>query len=109
MRESLLVVPTHDNNGVPLGNEILKTAKRLAKQFGGVTSVRANGMWIDPATGNLYDEEIVQLFSAYDETKPQNDACLAEIADWTRANARQLAIYVRYASGNVEVRNGESK
>lgn len=99
MREGLIVLP--------LGVD-KKTHKRLADlllaAFGGFTAVEAWGKWRDPVTGVIYDEPVTQYVIAYEPNKDQDDE-LHAIADWVLANTTELAVYMRYADGNVSIIN----
>lgn len=101
MQESALIIPTFDNEGQPLNHLLDAAMLRMVDAFGGVTAIPAKGAWRDNGSGNLHIEPVTQLVSAY-EPSPENDARLKEIGEWARVNARQIELYVRYASGNVE-------
>lgn len=102
MREGLITVPKCDNNGKPLDLLIEWAMETLAKRFGGVTAVEARGSWVGP-DGKFYNEPVIQLITAYDPDNRSDDSFLAGLAVNAGIAANQLAMYVRYASGEVEI------
>ena len=107
MREGLLMIPQADNAGHSLKSLRDKTALKLTQSFGGVTIREAQGLWADKS-GALYGGPIWEIATAY-EPSPDNDATLCNLADLVGREGNQLAVYVRYASGNVEVRDTSAR
>lgn len=100
-RESLITIPKADNDGVPL-NGVMKSAQAfLIDAFGGCTVSEAFGSWRN-ADGVVMSEPVWQLVTAY-EPDANNDATLHTLATNVGKLARQQAVYVRYASGDVEI------
>ncbi|UDL89830.1 hypothetical protein LGH82_33155 [Mesorhizobium sp. PAMC28654] len=102
MREALMIIPKADNHGHDLSNVRKATLTRMIDAFGGCTVRDAEGYWLD--NGKLYQEPVTELVSAYTPTD-FNDATLREIATQAGHDAKQLAVYVRFASGEVELIN----
>jgi hypothetical protein len=101
LRESLITVPVNDNDGHSLAAVSEAAQMQLAHAFNGVTTIAACGKWID-AKGKIFAEPVTQLITAY-EPAPRNDAILRGIARDIGREAKQFAVYVRYASGDVEI------
>jgi hypothetical protein len=101
MREGMITVPEFDNDGKSLDWLVDGVMTVLAGKFGGATSVRASGCWIGP-DGKPYREPVVQIITAY-EPSEEGDAFLRNTAQRTGEVGKQLAMYVRYASGTVEI------
>lgn len=102
MREGLINVPKFDNDGNSLDAAINAAMSSIAEMFGGVTAIEAQGLWLGP-DGTPYREPIVQLVTAYDPASGMHDAYLKGIAKFVGEQTKQLAMYVRYASGDVEI------
>lgn len=102
MREGLITVPKFDNDGKSLDFLVERTMKLLAKQFGGATAIDAKGFWFGP-DGTPYSEPVTQIITAYDPSDVASDGFLRGVAETIGRQAKQLAMYVRYASGTVEV------
>lgn len=103
MREGLITIPKCDNDGHSLDHLVESTMMAFAKHFGGVTVVDAIGSWIDQETGKLYREPVTQIITAYDPECKAHDAFIRRIAFQIAEASDQLAMYVRYASGEVEI------
>lgn len=104
-REGMIAIPQNGNNGHSLDGLRKQIIAALISSFGGATAVNAMGYWQSP-NGELFQEPITQLVSAYEPT-PENDSKLKAIAERIGKDGSQLAVYVRYASGNVEILNTE--
>ena len=100
MREALIILPKADNHGHDLTQVRNATLTRMIDAFGGCTVRDAQGYWVDK--GKLYNEPVTELVSAYAPTE-FNDQTLREIATHAGHDAKQLAVYVRFASGEVEL------
>lgn len=102
MREGLINIPHFDNHGNSLSVLVEIAMEILAKQFGGATAIEAKGFWIGP-DGKHYIEPITQLVTAYDPSCSMSDAYLRGVAQSIGSQAGQLAMYIRYANGEVEI------
>lgn len=102
MREGLITIPNKDNDGTSLNELIEQTMLLLAKRFGGATAIEAQGSWI-ANDGKLYREPVTQIVTAYDPADEQADNFIFDTAVMVGLKAKQLAMYVRYASGNVQI------
>jgi hypothetical protein len=100
MREALIILPVKDNNGRSIASAHSNLATRLIDAFGGLTTRAAQGAWVDH--GKLYREDVTEYVVAYEPTA-FNDETLREIAIHAGHEAKQLAIYTRFASGDVEI------
>ena len=107
LREALVVVPKADNESHSLVALRDKTVGALVDAFGGATVIDANGAWRD-GSGKLYNEPVWQFVSAY-EPSESHDAVLRNIAQQVGQEGKQLAVYVRYAGGNVEILDTATK
>jgi hypothetical protein len=101
MREGLIIVPQHDNDGHSLQHVKHYAELALAKSFGGVTVNSAKGSWVNPR-GELVTEPVWQMTVAYDPT-PANDAKLASVARYVGHEGKQHSVYLRYADGAVQI------
>lgn len=103
-REALIIVPKQDNNGKSLADLTKAVALVLCEHFGGCTAVDAQGYWDGGPKLGLIAEPVTQLIVAYEPSHNQ-DVVLRQIAKNMGHDAEQWAVYVRYASGDVEVIN----
>jgi hypothetical protein len=101
MREGMIVVPQADNSGNSLESVLNETMRDCIQAFGGCTVVPATGAWVGD-DGQLYKEPVYQVVAAYDPSV-QADALLRRFAVKAGSAGKQLAVYVRYASGSVEI------
>lgn len=101
MNEGLIIVPQADNDGNSL--ELVKrdVMGRLINAFGGCRVTSAEGAWAD-SDGTLYVEPVSEITTAY-EPNDYNDQRLRLIALESGIAGKQIAVYVRYASGKVEI------
>lgn len=96
-----MICPQHDNAGKSLQHVEAYAIKALVAAFGGVTVDHAKGHWRD-ASGAVVSEPVWRLITAY-EPSAANDAKLASVARYIGAEGNQEAVYVRFASGDVEI------
>lgn len=101
MREGMVVCPQHDNARRSLQHVKHYAEIALSRAFGGVTAIAAKGSWVN-AQGELIQEPVWQLVSAY-EPSQANDETLAKVARYIGGEGKQDAVYVRYASGDVDI------
>ena len=101
MKEARIILPKADNNGQSLEFMHKSLATMLCKAFGGATATDSHGMWVSPE-GKLYDEPGTAYDVAMEDTA-ENAATMREIAFRFGRLAKQEAMYLRYASGKVEI------
>jgi len=101
-RESMIICPQKNNEGKDLSKLSELVTRKLVKAFGGCTQDEAIGSWIDPNTDTLYNERVWRFFSAY-SPNAENDNILRSIGEMIGQLGEQFAVYIRYASGNVEI------
>ena len=97
MREGLITLPrTVDTkyHGI--------LSSKLVDAFGGFTAIESRGAWRDPKSGVIFDEPVVQYVVAY-EPNFKNNEDLAEIAKWVLTATDELAVYLRFADGDVKI------
>lgn len=101
MREARIILPNADNNGQSLQLLHGELARTLCRRFGGATASTTRGMLVSN-DGTFYDEPGTSYDVAMDDTA-ENAETLRSIAFAFGRRARQEAMYVRYASGVVEI------
>lgn len=101
MREAMIILPNSDNDGALLADVQDFLAEQLIDAFNGCTIRAAFGAWRSPDGVTM--REAVSEFIVACEPSAANAAKLRDIARHIGTVARQLAIYVRYASGDVEI------
>lgn len=101
MREALFICPTKDNDGADLTGIRDEAISQLCSCFGGCSVRPAYGTWCGP-DGKVYQEDVWELVAAYEPTD-SNDSILRGIATRTGVKGKQLAVYVRLGSGEVEI------
>lgn len=101
MREGQINLPTHDNHGNSLAALQEAVIRDVVTAFGGCSVVNAQGAWVSE-DGTLYREPVSQIVTAYEPSEEKN-ALLRRIAIKAGIAGTQLAMYVRYADGNVEI------
>jgi hypothetical protein len=101
MREGMILCPVNGNDGAPLGDVLDWVGRRLLSRFHGMTVDDVQGYW---DTGNGTQVEDVRRFTvAYDAKDLEGDVTLTAIARQYGYEAKQDAVYVRYASGDVVI------
>jgi hypothetical protein len=98
----MIVCPKADNAGVCLKSVRDVALGYLVDKFGGATVRDAVGIWRDPKTGHLHNEPVWELVSAYEPSQASHNV-LQGVAQWLGEAGRQEAVYVRFASGDVEI------
>ncbi len=101
MNEGLIIVPQADNDGNSLDGVKRACVGNLIQAFGGCRVSSAEGAWAD-SDGTLYIEPVSEITTAY-EANDYNDQRLRLIALESGIAGKQIAVYVRYASGKVEI------
>ena len=106
MREAMVICPKRDNSGKPLPHVRRKATEMLVRAFGACSTRDAIGHWQD-GNGNVVTEPVSELVAACDDSAQAN-ATLRQVAQWIGDAANQQAVYVRFASGNVEILERQS-
>lgn len=101
MREAMIIVPKADNDGRDMLDVQRVVATRLVKAFGGATIREAFGAWEGP-DGQIVSEPVWEVIAAC-EPDYANEVTLRLIARYVGEAARQWAVYMRHASGEVEI------
>lgn len=91
LQEARIILPKLDD----------MTARNLVDTFGGYTAHAAEGAWRDDA-GTIITEPMIVIDIAMPLT-PQAETSLHTIAGAAGRRANQKAVYLRYASGRVEI------
>lgn len=102
LREATLKMPSHDNDGNLLNDLKVKLEKNILDIFGGFSLQRTESVWLDAATGKVYNEPILTYVIAM-EQGADNDLKLTGLADLVKLEGKQEAVYVRFADGNVQL------
>ena len=105
MREAQIILPLADNNGAAYPDVLDALEQRLIRTFNGFTYAPATGAWVGPHN-KLY-REAVRVYSIAMEDTRANAAALRSIANLTRMEARQEAVYIRLPDGEVEFVSGD--
>lgn len=100
MREALVHLPTLDNNGRTLATVHAAARRALCEAFGGCTVEAGRGCWMHE--GKLYDEE-VQVYRVAMDATPANLLNFRAIGLELGVQARQVAVYMVHATGDVEI------
>ena len=101
MREAKIILPVLGNNGLPMDKEHASLEAMLVKQWGGCTRTLGLGLW-NTDMDKLYREE-VYIYTIAMEVTPKNRGSLQAIADAIGIAARQDAMYVCHADGEVVI------
>lgn len=92
MREARIIVPSDRTMGI---------VHELIKEFGGATQMRAIGSWTAPS-GEIVTEEVTIIDVAYIPTEV-SDRKLYDLAWQYGQDAEQVAVYLRYGNGHVQM------
>ena len=98
MKEAQINLPILGNNGKSLGAAHTTLENMLVTLFGGCTRTIGVGMW--QGEDKLYREDVYCYMVAMEAT-PGNRSALQGIADAIKLAARQDAMYVCHADGDV--------
>lgn len=102
MREARILLPKQTNDGRS-NDGVRKTLVRFACQtFGGATVSTVEGAWVDPKTGDLYEEPSWAIDVAGEATE-DNDDIVLHMGRVVIREGEQLAAYVRTFSGDVQI------
>lgn len=106
MKEARFILPLADNSGLPLDLLHVDLERELCRRFGGATITASAGIWADN-NGRVYREpgRCYDVAMA-DDGSPQANVLaklFAGIAAAYGRRAGQLAVYLRHASGQVEI------
>ena len=100
MREACIILPIADNEGNGLDNVHSELKRDLCAWFGGCTVTKGDGAWLN-SQGKLYQEPVA-IYTVAMEPSEANRFKLWDLARRLATDARQQAIYVRYADGSVD-------
>ena len=99
MKEARLIVPAASSEGKLLRPILDQIRQDLLKEFGGYTETLGQGAWQDD-TGARFIEPVHTFDIAMEETGA-NYIILCKLARRICETAKQQAVYVRLASGEV--------
>lgn len=102
MRLAQIILPEYDNDGNSVIHAHSYIQRSLSGEFGGYTSLRSQGGWIDPSTGTLHNEP-GKVYQVAMEDTAVNASMLRGIARTAGRLARQKAVFVVYPSHEVEI------
>lgn len=106
MREAMIIVPKFDNNGRDLSDVLESVFFSLSAEFGGCTVTDGYGCWVRPQTGELVREPVWQVTAACHPVSNGDAATYLEnLADFVGEAGQQDAVYIRYPSGKVVIRD----
>lgn len=100
MRIASVTLPVADNDGNSLADAHAALRSSLAEEFGGFTAINATGGWCDPSTGKVYVESVIRYDVAMEDSAV-NRAKLADMATFYGHMARQIAMMITHAAGDV--------
>ena len=103
MREAMIICPMADNTGRLRPNVYRGARDAMITAFNGCTVRYAEGYWRND-DGKLFMENVAELMAVCDDSATSRDA-LQAIANNIGYKLQQYAVYIRYASGEVELRN----
>lgn len=103
MREAKMFLPRNGDMDV----HIAQVIRHVNAAFGGCSVMTGSGYWVSPKDGKTFAEEICSVEIAYEQTA-ENDHKLYDIANAFRIDAKQQAVYLRYADGHVQLVNALS-
>lgn len=102
-REARIILPLHDNEGVPLMAEHRAFGMRVAKAFGGFTAMPIQGGYAnDNHPDGVQIEPGAQYTIACPDT-PESVEALYAIAKDLLVSCRQKEVYLRLPNGDVEI------
>jgi hypothetical protein len=101
IREGAIALPLKGNNGENIDAARDAAIDALVREFGGATVLNGCGYWRD-GHGKLMPEPVSFVPVAYVNV-PEGDAALRKIARHFARDAGQALVYVRFASGVVEL------
>ncbi len=104
MKEAKIILPQNDNDGNDLSAVHQKFGTALVEKFGGATvTFGLLGLWRDPE-GKTVSEPVAEYLVAMNDDA-QSREHLREIALRLGHEAKQKAIYIRHANGDVNFIN----
>lgn len=99
-KESRIVFPQTDNDGLSLKSLQNKFEEKLVIKFGGFTMMQGQGGWRSPHSNKTFLEPVWFYDVAVEDCK-EIESELFKLATWLKKEARQETIYLRYPSGIV--------
>lgn len=100
MREAFLLAPVRGNDGESLVKAHKALQNALLDSFGGFTSSDVQGAWRDAETGVVY-HDVSKRYVVASEATGADRAKLESCARQFGADAKQLAMYVCHANGEI--------
>lgn len=107
MRLAQIILPEYDNNGDSVIEAHRYLQKALSETFGGYTSLRSQGGWVDPKSGQVHTEP-GKVYQVAMETDDWSVGELRAIASLAGTMAFQKAIFVVFPTHDVEIIDLES-
>lgn len=101
LREAMIIALKKSSDGKDAEHTIRGAQLALSNSFGGVTATEGKGFWVDK--GELVRDDVVCLVSACEDNAENRDT-LEAIADQIGFESKQVAVYLRYPSGDVKIR-----
>jgi len=98
MREGMVICP----RGRKYHAVMMQARDQLIDAFGGCTITASVGSWRG-ATGQVITEPVWQLVVAYNPFYKVSRLPMERVAQFIGREAKQQAVYVRYANGHVEI------
>jgi hypothetical protein len=101
MREATIILPNRDNHGNPVDHAHHGLQHDLANKFGGFTYADVHGAWVNEKGTLVYDTS--RAYTVALEHTGYTTMTLRTLAIRYGQQAGQDCVYVRYASGDVEL------
>lgn len=102
MRLAQIILPEYDNDGNTVIDAHRYLQKALSEMFGGFTSLRSSGGWVDPKSGTLHTEP-GKVYQVAMDSHEWAMGELRHIATTAGIMARQKAIFVVFPTAEVEI------
>lgn len=101
LREARIIIPLQDNKGIELGGVHSRFQNTVVNVFGGFTQTFGNGGEKNRRGPANVIERVAIYDIAVDVDNPRTVHLLKALARDAKASARQDAIYLRLATGEV--------
>ena len=101
MREAKITLPKQDHSGKYMADAHSDLHNMIVEHFGGYTLTEGHGVWVNPETGERFQDEVFQYHIAM---WPDMDSkcLLTTIAEYLLTSTDQHCIYVVHADGTVQ-------